>query len=193
MTNDSGRRTVLKWISSVLATGVASIVGVPAVTSTIGSLRRQVTPQAKFRRVARLADLPADRPVMIPVIGDVQDAWTLHPNESIGRVWLMRGELDDADLARTPVRALSAVCPHLGCTVQMAADSTHFACPCHKADFAFDGQRRVDPQASRPNASPRSMDPLQIQIVQDEASQQWWIEVKYEDFQQGLTTSTPLA
>lgn len=193
MTNDSGRRTMLKWISSLLATGVASIVGVPAVTCTVGSLRRQTTPEAKFRRVARLADLPTGRPVMIPVIGDVLDAWTLHPNESIGRVWLIRGELDDADPAQTPVRVLSAVCPHLGCTVQMAADGTHFACPCHKADFNLDGERLIDPKTTRPSASPRSMDPLLVQLVEDEASRQWWVEVKYEDFQQGLTTSQPIA
>ena len=35
--------------------------------------------------------------------------------------------------------ALSAVCTHLGCTVQWKPDKTEFACPCHGSRFHPDG------------------------------------------------------
>jgi cytochrome b6-f complex iron-sulfur subunit len=35
--------------------------------------------------------------------------------------------------------AVSAVCTHLGCTVQWKQDKTEFACPCHGSRFHGDG------------------------------------------------------
>jgi hypothetical protein len=37
------------------------------------------------------------------------------------------------------------------------------------------------------------LDKLQYQVVQDEASKDWWVEVKYEVFEQGLTTSKAIS
>jgi len=44
-------------------------------------------------------------------------------------------------------RAISLVCPHLGCKVNMTSDG--FACPCHGSRFLPDGSLRNGP-ASRP-------------------------------------------
>jgi cytochrome b6-f complex iron-sulfur subunit len=38
-------------------------------------------------------------------------------------------------------RAVSAICTHLGCTVNLGADGQSFACPCHGSHF--DGQGKV--------------------------------------------------
>jgi cytochrome b6-f complex iron-sulfur subunit len=46
--------------------------------------------------------------------------------------------------------ALSLVCPHLGCTVNVTSDG--FACPCHGSRFTSDGSMRNGP-ASRPLTS----------------------------------------
>jgi Rieske Fe-S protein len=43
--------------------------------------------------------------------------------------------------------ALSLVCPHLGCTVNVTSDG--FACPCHGSHFLLDGSLRNGP-ASHP-------------------------------------------
>jgi cytochrome b6-f complex iron-sulfur subunit len=48
--------------------------------------------------------------------------------------------------------ALSLVCPHLGCTVNVTSDG--FACPCHGSRFLLDGSLRNGP-ASRPMAALR--------------------------------------
>ncbi|HEY2386487.1 MAG TPA: Rieske 2Fe-2S domain-containing protein [Candidatus Binatia bacterium] len=37
------------------------------------------------------------------------------------------------------IYALSAVCTHLGCTVQWKQDRSEFACPCHGSKFQEDG------------------------------------------------------
>ncbi len=191
--SQSARRSFLKWISGLLAAGNAAMVGIPAISYGVGSLRRQESPQARLRRVARLSDLPQRRPVLVPIIGDLHDAWTLHPSEPIGRAWLIRGAIDPTDPTNTSIKALSAVCPHLGCTIQLAADSKRYVCPCHRAAFAFDGQRVGDVKSGRPNHAPRSMNALECRVVQDEASNEWWVEVRYEEFEQGLTTSTATA
>lgn len=191
--NETGRRSFLKWISGLLGAGIAAIVGVPTASFAISSLRKQSSPQATLRRVARLADLPQDRPVMIPIVGDLEDAWTVYPNEPIGRVWLARGPLDSADPTKTPLKVFSAVCPHLGCTVQIAGDGKQFVCPCHNAAFKFDGERVVEVAGGGQNPSPRGMDPLEYKIEQDGATKDWWVEVKYEQFELGKAKSTPLA
>ncbi len=41
--------------------------------------------------------------------------------------------------------ALSAVCPHLGCTVPWDADRKEFVCPCHGGTFSPDGKRLSGP------------------------------------------------
>ncbi len=48
--------------------------------------------------------------------------------------------------------ALSLVCPHLGCTVNVNTDG--FACPCHGSRFTADGNLRNGP-ASKPLTSLR--------------------------------------
>ena len=43
------------------------------------------------------------------------------------------------------IKALSAICPHLGCTVPWDAARKEFVCPCHGAVFAPDGSRVSGP------------------------------------------------
>jgi cytochrome b6-f complex iron-sulfur subunit len=38
------------------------------------------------------------------------------------------------------VRALSAVCTHLGCIIQWHPDAKEFVCPCHGGRYDFDGK-----------------------------------------------------
>ncbi len=190
--NETGRRSFLKWLSGLLGATVAAIVGIPTVSFAISSLRKQTSPQASLRRVVRLGDLPQDRPVMIPIVGDLEDAWTVYADEPIGRVWLARGTLDSADPTKTPLKVFSAVCPHLGCTVQLGSDGKLFVCPCHNAAFKFDGERIAVCAGGGQNPSPRGMDPLEYKIVQDGATKDWWVEVKYEQFELGKPTITPL-
>jgi menaquinol-cytochrome c reductase iron-sulfur subunit len=86
----------------------------------------------------------------VRVVADATDAWTVSPNETLGAVWLLRD--------RDEVRALTAVCPHLGCSIDLAPDGAGFACPCHDSAFDRDGTRRSGP-------SPRDMDPVPARVT----------------------------
>lgn len=54
--------------------------------------------------------------------------------------------------------ALSLVCPHLGCTVNVNKDG--FACPCHGSRFQLDGSLRNGPAA-------RPLTALQVEVNTD--------------------------
>jgi menaquinol-cytochrome c reductase iron-sulfur subunit len=55
------------------------------------------------------------------------------------------------------LEVLSAICPHLGCSVAWQAAQDKFVCPCHGGEFKPDGQYISGPP-------PRSMDRLPTQI-----------------------------
>ena len=55
------------------------------------------------------------------------------------------------------IKALSAICPHLGCTVPWDAGRNEFVCPCHGGVFASDGAHLSGPP-------PRSLDSLETKV-----------------------------
>jgi len=79
-------------------------------------------------------------------------------------VWVTRD-------ATGQLRVLSAVCPHLGCTVPWNAGERLFVCPCHKGFFKPDGVLVSGPP-------PRGLDSLPTKL---ENGQLW---VKYQYYQQ---------
>jgi len=55
------------------------------------------------------------------------------------------------------LEVLSAICPHLGCSVSWQASQGKFVCPCHGGQFKADGQHISGPP-------PRSLDALKAQV-----------------------------
>ncbi len=53
---------------------------------------------------------------------------------------------------------LSAICPHMGCSVSWQADHDKFVCPCHGGEFKADGQHISGPP-------PRGMDQLPTRVA----------------------------
>lgn len=181
------RRTALGWISGLLGAASALLVGIPGVGFFLSGMIGRRPSKVVVQRVARVRDLVAGKPVQASVIGGRRDAWTLHPDEVIGRVWLVLTK-EAVQPGKPPqVTALTAVCPHLGCTVQLDAGGGSFVCPCHRAAFALDGQRIADKKHGEASHAPRGMDSLECRVVRDEGDAEWWVEVKYEKFEQGLT------
>ena len=126
----------------------------------------------RWIRVAKLDDLPQGKPRRLQIVGDERDAFTLVRDQSLGAVWVLRQGAD--------VKALSAVCPHLGCAIDLGADRKSFACPCHTSRFALDGAAEAGP-------SPRGMDPLAARV------QDGWVEVDFRRFRQGITDREEVA
>jgi Rieske Fe-S protein len=164
----------------------ALLIGIPGVRFFFSGIRSGNQPKPDARRVARLSDLPEGKPVQVSVIGNRRDAWTVYPDEVIGRVWLIRAAGNNASEEIPIVTALTSVCPHLGCAVQLDAKRKHFVCPCHRAAFGLSGARLAG--KDHPSHAPRDLDSLDCQLVRDEAADDWWVEVIYQQFEQGRTT-----
>ena len=65
-----------------------------------------------------------------------------------------------AILVRTPageLRAFSAVCTHLNCTVQYRSDLSHIWCACHNGHFDLNGKNIAGPP-------PRPLDPFVVNV-----------------------------
>jgi len=115
-------------------------------------------------RTVRLDQLPEGRPRKVKIVTDVHDAWKLDKDAELGAVWLIRNG--------DKVRALSVVCPHLGCSVGASEGGKGFTCPCHDSSFTADGKRQNGP-------SPRDMDPLETRVTDG------FVEVDFRRFRQG--------
>lgn len=75
--------------------------------------------------------------------------------------------------ANGKIRVLSAICPHLGCTVRWRAATGDFFCPCHHSVFGSDGTLLKGP-------AKRGMDPLPTR------QQQGDLLVRFEFFREDV-------
>ena len=75
--------------------------------------------------------------------------------------------------AEGKLAVLSAICPHLGCSVNWQKGQEEFFCPCHGSVFKPDGKHVSGP-------SPRGMDPLPHKIVDGK------LMVKFEYFRENV-------
>ena len=111
--------------------------------------------------MCRVGQLRDAAPVSVPILGEKVDAWTRSPEERLGTVWLQR--------TGRGVTALSAECPHLGCTIRYDVPRARFACPCHASTFDRDGRALTGP-------APRAMDALDARVRGD------FVEVRFVRF-----------
>ncbi|MRG97623.1 Rieske 2Fe-2S domain-containing protein [Polyangium spumosum] len=161
---DGGRRGALKVLCALGGAAYAGAIVVPAVKMLAPSSEGGAG-AARWMRVCRLADLTEGEPRRVVVVGDERDAYTVTRDQLLGSIWLTKkGE---------GVTALSAVCPHLGCSIDLNADKKSFFCPCHTSRFSLAGAAEAGP-------SPRDMDPLTVRVVEGN------VEVDFKLFRQGI-------
>jgi Rieske Fe-S protein len=166
------RRSFLKWATHGMGALFGLLLGIPALAYVLDPRHRKAA-ESDFRSVARLNELPENVPTQV-VIRDVRrDAWTLHPDDIIGRVWLIRRGDD--------VTAFTAVCPHLGCSINYVNHASLFICPCHNGTFQLNGQRKEG--TATPNPAPRDMDRLECRRDPADPDR---IQVRYQTFIQGI-------
>jgi len=100
------------------------------------------------------------------VIADEKDAYTITRDQLLGSLWLTR--------KGDEVKAMSAVCPHLGCSIDINADKQSYFCPCHVSKFSLTGEAVSGP-------SPRGMDALDVRVVDG------FVEVDFRRYRQGIS------
>jgi menaquinol-cytochrome c reductase iron-sulfur subunit len=146
--NESGRRGALKHLIVLGSAALGCAVAGPAAVFLAAPVKTGGGEAGRWVRTLRLDTLRDGEPRKVAIVADQRDAWTIAHDVELGSVWLVRK--GDA------VVALSAVCPHLGCSIDAGADGS-FGCPCHTSTFAADGAKTGGP-------TPRGMDPLTTKI-----------------------------
>ncbi len=159
---DSTRRSYLGWLIGLCATGVGAFLSVPLVRFALYPLRAQTT-ETKWSDAGAPENLAvASAPVQRSLTVEQIDGWRNKISEKVVYV----SKAADGKLC-----VLSAVCPHLGCSVQWQSGKNQFVCPCHGASFAPDGRRLGGP-------APRGMDSLPTQVQNNR------LMVKYQYYRQ---------
>jgi Rieske Fe-S protein len=167
------RRSFLRWAVHGLGALFALVLGVPAVAYLVDARNRKA-PAGDFKTVARLSELPVNQPREVVLRETRRDAWTLHRDEVVGRVFLIKRPARPGERPR--VDAFTTICPHLGCSVNYTADANvPFLCPCHGARYRLDGSR-IDPEH---NPAPRGMDSLE---VRPDPADPDLVQVRYQVF-----------
>ena len=169
------RRSFLTEFAAVLAG--AAVFAAPLLTSLAmlwSPLRRDRGARGSLVPLPITPDaVPADGTPLRQVIwSEHLDAWNHHENERVGTIWIRRN-------GEGQLEAYSAICPHLGCSVDFRAGERDFFCPCHNSVFSLDGSRMNQ-------IPPRDLDSLEVQL--DEGR----IWVRYERFRGGTPAKVPV-
>jgi Rieske Fe-S protein len=185
------RRTFLRWAVNGLGAVFTAVLGFPAVVYLIDPRNRPARERG-FRPVARVSELTGVATEVV-IRETRQDAWTLHPNEVVGRIWVVR-QGDDAQ-GRPNVEVFTTTCPHLGCSINYTGGN-EFLCPCHGARYELNGQAIRQGESGRPvgNPAPRGMDSLEKELRPvPGAPGDYDILVKYEKFKAMTERKEPIA
>jgi Rieske Fe-S protein len=171
------RRDFLEWTIHGLGAVFAAVLGVPAVAYLIDARNRPAR-ETGFRSVAKLGELQEEVPKEIVIRETRRDAWNLHPDDIVGRVWLVRRPGNKVD-------AFTTICPHLGCSINWTGEG--FLCPCHSGSFDINGTRILERRGQAVgNPAPRDMDKLPVNIQPPPATaahpDECEVQVEYKRF-----------
>ena len=175
--NADERRSFLVQASAIVIGGIVSFV--PLLVGLWNFLnpllrRRDDAEVDKSVRIATLDDISeVGKVYRFGVTGTRIDAWSKYSGP-IGAVYVRRNSDDPQVLPKV----YSAICPHLGCSVDYKEDRQQFVCPCHNGTFAKDG-KLVDPKTAPP---PRDLD--ELEDVEIRNGNEIW--VVYQRFRSGI-------
>ncbi len=156
------RRSFLAGLLAAGSAVVGALLAVPLIRFTLHPLLAQTT-ETSWSDVGNVDEFQnLDAPVKKLVTIDQRDGWRKTVLEK--PVYVTKDK--DGSLI-----VLSAVCPHLGCTVPWIEKESRFICPCHRGTFAPDGSLLSGPP-------PRRMDRLQSKV------EDGVLKTKYQFFRQ---------
>ena len=152
------------------STVVAGLLAIPLVRFSLDPLWR-ATGGVLWSDVGAAADFASiAAPVRVQIAIEQRDGWRKVLSEK--SVYVVKGP--------DGPRVLSAVCPHLGCSIAWSDEKDRFVCPCHNGVFAPDGALVSGPP-------PRGMDRLDTTVEGGR------LKVRYQYFRQLVPTREVLA
>jgi menaquinol-cytochrome c reductase iron-sulfur subunit len=146
---DMGRRSFFAGLLGIGTAGVGLLLSIPVLRYVLFPLTTK-TRQRSWSALGPLSQYKslATAPVRKTVTFSQQDGW---------RQLVSAQSVYVTHSAGGKVEVLSAICPHLGCTVSWQAGQDRFVCPCHGSEFDADGKHIAGP-------SPRNMDRLPLRV-----------------------------
>jgi menaquinol-cytochrome c reductase iron-sulfur subunit len=142
------RRSFFGALMAVGSAGMGAVLAIPVLRYVLYPLYSKATGSG-WSDVGDMAEFTASAiPLRKTITFTQRDGW--REVDSAQSVYVSRGE--DGQLV-----VLSAICPHLGCSVSWQSGQDKFVCPCHGGEFKPDGLHILGPP-------PRAMDRLPTQI-----------------------------
>jgi menaquinol-cytochrome c reductase iron-sulfur subunit len=156
------RRSYIGWLLGLCTAGVSALLSFPLIRFALYPLTAKTT-ETKWSDIGPAADFGAiAAPLQRSVTVEQLDGWRKTISEKV--VYVTKDSTGKLSV-------LSAICPHLGCSVQWSGAKKQFGCPCHGASFSTDGACTGGP-------APRGMDSLESAVQGDR------LVVRYRYFRQ---------
>ena len=162
---DASRRSFLGLLLGSASTCIGAFIGVPVMRYIFYPLtaRSKNSGWTDAGSISEVVD--SKKPVRRTLNLTQRDGWQETASEPV--IYVIQTAVG--------VKALSAICPHLGCTVAWNDEKDKFVCPCHGGVFAADGAHCSGPP-------PRSLDALESKVVDGK------LMVRYEQFRPNVPT-----
>jgi menaquinol-cytochrome c reductase iron-sulfur subunit len=165
--NTEERRSFLGILSGLITAGISAVLGVSVGRFSLGPAFSKAG-DAVWADAGTLAEIPEGQLTKRNLTVAQVAGWGNFTAERA--VWVIRkGE---------SVQVFTAVCPHLGCTVNANAEG--FLCACHNSTWDQSGKTLAGP-------SPRGLDGLEHRVNGGK------LQIRYQDFKQGIPTKEALS
>lgn len=165
------RRSFLGTVLGIASSTMGAVLG----ASMLRYVLYPVYAKESGKQWSRIGDASefekATGPVTKAVNFSVRDGW--REVVSTQSVYVNR-------LANGELQVLSAICPHMGCSVGWQESQRRFVCPCHGGQFSPDGRHISGPP-------PRGLDNLRTQVKDGK------LEVQFEYFRSNVPNQEVLS
>jgi Rieske Fe-S protein len=157
---EASRRRFLKLATGCLGGGLGAALLIPAGRLALGVAGRETVSSPAAPIDALAAAAVGATPIAVTLrAASVRDAWATTRDVALGIAFVRKD-------AGGTIRALSGVCPHLGCTIGFDPGAGTYVCPCHDSLFALEGDRLTGP-------SKRGLDELPVTVEDGRVKIQW--------------------
>jgi len=155
------RRSFLGLMMGLMGAAITGIMGVLFAGFSLFPAFKKSSIEGDWTDVVPMDEIPDGEPVKKAVVISQDGGWGRFNTQQL--VWIVKNG--------SHLVVYSAICPHLGCTIN-AADNG-FICPCHGSAWARDGRKLGGP-------TPRGMDTLEYRVKDG------LLQVRYRFFRQGV-------
>jgi Rieske Fe-S protein len=158
------RRSVFGTLLVIGTAGMSALLAVPILRYVLYPLYAK-SGKTGWSAVGKMNEFSnLSEPIQKTIEVTLRDGW--REVDSAQSVYVTKG-------ADGQLTVLSAICPHLGCSVAWHQAQDEFICPCHGGRFTADGKHVFGPP-------PRGMDPLPHEVVDGQ------LRVHFERFRVGV-------